>query len=209
MTINILIIGTLCAVALLIVPRFLGRSKERMLSQYNVLEKRFRLKRHTFTSKWGSGIGERHSLSGDYRGYPIAIYDHFHGKGRSRRAWTSLTLEATFAGEREFVIESLATVDGARFSSGNEAKMKYGDTGAFTIIGLDEDKDTAFADRLASDCLADFNSPGAFRLSKGFFEYRELGLLMDEATRLRFQEALLILADMADGVSEYVGSLDA
>jgi len=53
MTINILIIGAICAVAVLIVPRFLGRGKGKMLSQYGVLGKRFRLKRHAFASKWG------------------------------------------------------------------------------------------------------------------------------------------------------------
>ena len=57
MTINILIIGAICAVAVLIVPGFLGRGKEKMLSQYGVLEKRFRFKRHAFASKWGRASG--------------------------------------------------------------------------------------------------------------------------------------------------------
>ena len=40
---NILIIGAVFAVLLLIVPRLLGRSREAMLAQYEIIEKRFRL----------------------------------------------------------------------------------------------------------------------------------------------------------------------
>ena len=209
MTINILIIGALCAIAVLVIPGFLGRSNEKMLSQYRVLEKRFRLKRHAFASKWGTGIAERHSLSGEYRGYQIAIYDHFRGKGLEKRVWTSLTLEATFAGEREFVIESPSTEDEARFNDGGKELIRCGEAGPFRICCLDENSDAGLAVRLGSDRLAAFEGPGAFRLSKGFFEYREKGRLVDEAMRLRFQEALLILAEMADCVSEYIGSPDS
>ena len=111
MTINILIIGAICAVAVLIVPGFLGRGKGKMLSVWSV-EKRFRLKRHSFASKWGAGIAEPLVVR-RIQGYPIAIYDHFRGRGRKKRIWTSLTLEATFAGEREFLIESPLTEDEA------------------------------------------------------------------------------------------------
>ena len=209
MTINILIIGAICAVALLVIPGFLGRSKGKMLAQYGVLEKRFRLKRHAFTSKWGAGIAERHSLRGEYRGYPIALYDHFLGKGSKKRLWTSLTLEATFAEEREFVIESPSTADEARFRDRTKEVSPSGEAGPFRITSLNGQSDAGFVDALATERLASFEGPGAFRLSKGFFEYRETGLLVDEATRLRFQEALLILAEMADRVSEYVGSPEA
>lgn len=206
MAINILIIGAICAVSLLIVPGLLGRSKGKMLSQYGVLEKRFRLKRHAFTSKWGAGIGERHSLSGEYRGYSVAIYDHFKGKGSKKRVWTSLTLEATFAGEREYVVESSATDDEARFDIDPGKKVSCGKAGDFQICCLGEETDPGFSACLNSDRLMAFQGPGAFRLSKGFFEYRERGRLVDEAMRLRFQEGLLILAEMADRVSEFVGS---
>jgi len=209
MTNNILIIGAICAVALLIVPGLLGRSKGKMLSQYGVLEKRFRLKRHAFASKWGAGIGERHSLSGEYRGYPVAIYDHFKGEGSNKRVWTSLTLEATFAGEREFIIESSATDDEARFDIAPGERVSCGEAGDFKIWRSGEDTDPGFLGSLKSDRLAAFRGSGAFRLSKGFFEYREKGRLVDEAMRLRFQEALLILAEMADRVSEYVGGPDS
>jgi hypothetical protein len=40
---NILIIGAIFAVLLLIVPRLLGCSREAMLAQYEIMEKRFRL----------------------------------------------------------------------------------------------------------------------------------------------------------------------
>ncbi len=50
MAINILIIGSICAGAVLIVPRFVGQVNRKMLSQYGVLENRFRLKRHAFFS---------------------------------------------------------------------------------------------------------------------------------------------------------------
>lgn len=209
MTINILIIGAICAVAVLIVPGFLGRGKGKMLSQYGVLEKRFRLKRHAFASKWGSGIGERYSLSGEYRGYPIAIYDHFRGSGRKKRIWTSLTMEATFAGEREFLIESPLTEDEARFNGGAKDLILCGEAGPFRIRCSDDNSDAGLAGALGTERLAAFEGPGAFRLSKGFFEYREKGRLVDESMRLRFQEALLILAEMADRVSEYNGSLES
>lgn len=209
MTINILIIGAICAIALLIIPGLLSRSQGRMLSQYGILEKRFRFKRHAFTSKWGAGIGERHSLSGEYRGYAIAIYDHFKGKGSQKRVWTSLTLEATFAGERDFYVESSATEIEARFDSGSGERESCGHAGDFEIWRLGEDTDPGFSDCLKSERLAAFQGLGAFRLSKGFFEYREKGRLVDEAMRMRFQEALLILAEMADRVSEHVASPDA
>ena len=81
---NILIIGAVFAVLLLIVPRLLGRSREAMLAQYEIMEKRFRLQRKIYPSKWGKGIGERYVLSGDFHGYPISLYDHYRGSGQSK-----------------------------------------------------------------------------------------------------------------------------
>ena len=87
-----------------------------------------------------SGVGNRgaYSLSGEYRGYPIAIYDHFRGRGRGKRIWTSLTLEATFAGKREFLIESPLTKDEARFNGGAKDLILRGEAGPFRIRCLDE-----------------------------------------------------------------------
>tara|TARA_B100000902_G_scaffold353706_1_gene365374 strand:- start:418 stop:621 length:204 start_codon:yes stop_codon:yes gene_type:complete len=50
--------------------------------------------------------------------------------------------------------------------------------------------------------ITQFKGMGCFRLSKGFFEYRECGKIGDAAMRIRFQEALKIQADLGDRVSE-------
>ena len=99
---NILIIGAVFAVLLLIVPRLLGRSREAMLAQYEIMEKRFRLQRKIDPSKCGKGIGERYALSGDFHGYPISLYDHYRGSGQSKETWTSLTLEMFLRGSWRF-----------------------------------------------------------------------------------------------------------
>jgi hypothetical protein len=39
---------------------------------------------------------------------------------------------------------------------------------------------------------------GYFRLSKGFFEYRETGRMETPEKRVRFQDALLAMAELAD-----------
>jgi len=52
--------------------------------------------------------------------------------------------------------------------------------------------------------IGQFQGSGSFRLSKGFFEYRESGQMGNEAMRIRFQEALRLLADLGDRLSEIV-----
>jgi hypothetical protein len=41
-------------------------------------------------------------------------------------------------------------------------------------------------------------------LSKGFLEYRELGQMESEAQRVRFQDAILLLASICDGLSLFM-----
>lgn len=118
---NILIIGAIFAVLLLIVPLLLGRSREAMLAQYEIMEKRFRLQRKIYPSKWGKGIGERYALSGDFHGYPISLYDHYRGSGQSKETWTSLTLEMLFAGELEILLEPVEGDRGACFAIGDSS----------------------------------------------------------------------------------------
>jgi len=64
----------------------------------------------------------------------------------------------------------------------------------------------AIGDRLLNESLRsrleEFQGKGSFRLSKGFFEYRESGRILEDATRIRFQSALMILAELGDSVAE-------
>lgn len=177
-----------------------------MLAEYEVLEKRFGLERRVTRSKWGKGIGEHCSLSGSYRGYPVSLYSHYHGEGKERTIWTTLAFEAPFAGELEMRIEFPKTSEEARFSPiedgtdvvwGDGAKLLCSDGDLFEIL-----KTEAVADRLA--VFAQKWGQGAVLLSKGFLEYRETGWMDREEQRLRFQQAFLLLGDLADAVSVYV-----
>lgn len=206
---NILIIGAVFAVILLFVPRLLGRSKEAMLDQYHVFEKRFWFQLKVYPSKWGKGIGERYTLYGDYHGFPVTLYDHFHGSGRKKERWTSLSLEMLFAGELEIVLESRNGDVAARFSR-SESVVDIGcQAGEFAVFSDSEAIGKSLLDGETGDRIAQFGSPGSFRLSKGFFEYRESGLMLDEKMRIRFQAALGILADLGDRLAELVGKPDS
>lgn len=207
-TMNILIVGAVFAVLLLFVPRLLGRSKEAMLAQYEILEKRFLLKLKTYPSKWGRGIGERYALSGDFHGYPVSLYDHYRGSGQSKETWTSLTLEMLFVGELEICLEPVNGDSTARFPR----------TDSLIQIGSEKDDIAVYTDQEvigkkllngpSSERIAQFKGSGSFRLSKGFFEYRESGVMRDEAMRIHFQEALRLLADLGDRLSEIVDTRD-
>lgn len=203
--IKLLSVCGIVVVALALVPRFLGRRQEKASKQYDVLEKRFGLTRRVTHSRWGKGIGERFSLDGQSRGYPLSLYDHFSKKENVRHEWTSLVFEALFAGEVEFCIEFPGTQEGSRFSSGdwpiNDAAQAGVDISASESLGkifLEE----GTAKRL--EFFAGQPVCGTIRLSKGFLEYRETGLMEDEKTRLRFQEAILLLADVCDSLSLYI-----
>ena len=206
----ILVAGLVAAVILLLLPRFLGRRQERMLEQYAVLEKRFGLTRRVSQSRWGKGIGERYSLYGESRGYPLSLYSHFHKKDRTRTDWTSLTFEALFAGEIEVRIEFKGTEPGARFSRREDRGASAEVAGAKVFASEDLAaiwKDQRVSARLAS--LAKQECPGAIRLSKGFLEYREIGQMEEESQRLRFQEAILLLGSICDALSLYMSERTA
>ena len=199
---EILIIGGILALALLFVPGWLGRSREAMLTQYTALEKRFYFTRKRYPSKWGRGIGDRYSLSGDFQGYPITLYDHFRGEGSAKQVWTSLSLEMLFAGEMEALIEPSIGDDAARFPKGESLEDVGATAGAFSVfsnsVGIGRD----LLDAELNERFERFKGRGSFRLSKGFFEYRESGRMIDETKRLAFQDALAILAALGDRLSE-------
>lgn len=197
----ILVIGLVFALVLLFLPRILGRAQSAMLAQYEILERRFQFKRTVFPSKWGKGVGERFSLSGRYGGYPISLYDHYHEGESGKVVWTSLSLEMLFAGELEILLEA---VDGdvlARFDRKVGLKAIEPSSESFALYANDEKIGEQLLEESLQQRLSDFQGKGSFRLSKGFFEYRESGLMLDGAARIRFQNALLILAELGDRVA--------
>lgn len=203
--ISFLIAGALAAAALFILPRFLGARQERMLRQYQVLESRFGLSRRVAQSRWGKGIGEHHSLFGEHRGYPLSLYSHFVKRGKERADWTSLAFEALFAEDLEFRIGFQGTEPKARFEEPAEVPPFC----ALELCSLSasEDLSQVFEDESVAKRLAFWSSQagcGAIRLSKGFLEYREFGVMETDAQRLRFQEAIMLLASLADALSIYM-----
>lgn len=200
-----LIAGLVAAVILLLLPRFIGRSDDRMLEQYEVLEKRFGLKRRVAQSRWGKGIGERYSLSGENRGYPLSLYKHFRNVAGRKVVWTSLVFEALFTDEVEFCITFPGTSAGAAFEKKDGLWRLEVEEG----IDVWANADLAqyfVAENLAArfGAFAKKGSCGAVQLSKGFVEYREEGVMGSEERRLRFQEAILLLANLCDAVSLYI-----
>ncbi len=175
-----------------------------MLRQYEVLEKRFGLSKRVTQSRWGKGIGERCSLHGDSRGYPLSLYDHFVKGEGGKQEWTSLVLEALFAGDIEFLMEFEGTQEGARFDRPQRFQVKGLYSGA-TVFSSDSLKDVfedeAVVKRL--EFLSKQSVCGSVRLNKGFLEYREVGVVVSEVQRLRFQEAILMLATLCDRLSLY------
>lgn len=202
---QVLIAGLVAAVILLLLPRFLGRRQERMLKQYLLLEKLFGLTRRVSQSRWGKGIGEHYSLHGESRGYPLSLYGHFKKEDGIKVEWTSLVFETLFAEGLELCIEFAGTDPGARFSRSETLVLQGSDAGS-TIWTNDD----AVANRLNEEAIAKrirsfAGKPvcGAVRLSKGFIEYRELGVMIDEPQRERFQEAILLLGAISDMLSLY------
>lgn len=201
---------SLCIIAvvvILLIPRVFGDRQGRMLKQYETLEKRFGFSHRIAQSKWGKGIGEHHSLVGEYRGYPFSVYSHYVKDGGRKRVWTSLVAEVLFVGEAELCIEFKDTQQEATFSAKEElAHSRVGDgwrasSDLRDILSVLEEP--AFRDRLLR--FATKGECGAIRLSKGFIEYRETGRMESDMIRLRFQEAMLLLGDFADSLSLYAG----
>ncbi len=199
---EILIIGGILALALLFVPGWLGRSRQAMLAQYEAFEKRYYFSRKRYPSKWGRGIGDRYSLSGEFQGYPATLYDHFRGEGRAKQVWTSLSLEMLFAGELEAVIEPSVGDNEARFPKGEFLEDVEVTAGVYSVFSNSVAVGGNLLDEEVVERFDRFKGRGSFRLSKGFFEYRESGRMTDDAKRLAFQEALAILALLGDRLSE-------
>lgn len=206
----ILIAGLVAAAILLLLPRFLGRQQDRMLKQYHVLEKRFGLSRRVSQSRWGKGIGERFSLHGDSRGYPLSLYSHFVKKEKERTDWTSLVFEALFAEGVEFSIEFTGTEPESRFEEGEPLPCLIENDAFPGRCSEDLSKiwnDEAIVKRF--QFLSKQTRSGAIRLNKGFLEYREFGVMETEEQRLRFQEAILLLASLCDALSIYMSERKA
>ncbi|MBK1878467.1 hypothetical protein [Pelagicoccus mobilis] len=176
-----------------------------MLKQYEVLEKRFGLVRQVAQSRWGKGIGEHYSLKGENRGYPLSLYSHFRKVAGRKVEWTSLVFEALFVEDIELCIEFEGTEASARFGK------KEGLSRVEVAWGADVWSNADLAKYLASENLlariSSFSkkgSCGAVQLSKGFIEYREVGVMESEEQRLRFQEGILLLANLCDAISLYM-----
>ncbi len=205
-----LVLGIFLLVCLLLALRMFAGGRSAMLAQYSTLEKRFGFQRKTVGSLWGAGIGEHVSLSGDYRGYPVSLYDHHRGRGSSRVEWTSLVVETLFSGELELRIEFSGTMNNASFRELPGGRILWEEGGAALVTNRKEAEEFLLSDPVLGR-LRDFAEKelcGAFSLSKGFLEYRETGEMKSDAMRVRFQEALLLLADLADAVSIYVAKSD-
>ncbi len=206
----ILIAGLVAAVILLLLPRFLGRRQERVLKQYEVLEKRFGFTRRVSQSRWGKGIGEHYSLHGESRGYPLSLYSHFLKKDKRRTDWTSLVFEVLFVEDLEFCIEFSGMQKAAAFSSGKDyASVEKREK---VTLSATEDLSRVWNDESVAKRLQVIGSQatvGAIRLSKGFLEYREIGFMEGEAERLRFQEAILLLASLSDALSLFMSERKA
>lgn len=200
----ILVIGLVFALALLFVPRILGRSQAATLEQYEILERRFHLNRRTFSSAWGAGIGERATLEGEFRGYSLSLYDHSNDSDPLKRVWTTLAFEAPFAGEREIRLCPRPAIDESWFPESGRLGEVETELSGWILLASDALEAPQTLNEEVRDRLEAFPREGAFRLSKGFFEYREIGRMENADMRIRFQEALLILADWSDRLEELI-----
>jgi len=197
------VLAIIAGVAVLALIRMIGTRQDRMLAQYEILGKRFGLEEKVARSRWGSGLGERHSLSGKYRGYPLSLYTHHRIVAGKRREWTSLCAELLFAGLSELHISFKDTQEGARFArpGSEQARVESASWIAEspTESLLEVFKDPSLSARMGK--FAALRDCGALRLSKGFAEYREEGRIQSDSVRHRFQEATLLLGDLADALS--------
>lgn len=199
------LIGLFAVVGLLIVFRFTNRRNDLVLKQYETLVKRFTLKRKTTPTKWGAGIGERFTLKGDFRGYPISIYSHYNDRSGKKQEWTSLVVEILFAEQMAFDVVFDSSQEAAKFNAMDvDYSIDAGEGIAFKVNRKDAQDFVSekLLERLA--VLTKKETCGVLRLSKGFLEYRETGVMTSEEMRIRFQDALLLSAELADLVSVFV-----
>ncbi|MEM9160120.1 MAG: hypothetical protein AAGB46_13835 [Verrucomicrobiota bacterium] len=207
--VEILYLAVALVLSVYVVSRFVGGSTEAMLKQYEVMEKRYGLKQKTSHSKWGAGIGEHHSLAGEFNGYSVSLYDHFAKTSKSKRTWTSLTFEVLFVGELEFVLKVKEGEGGAVYEVPDRfEKSSLGEDldARYEFFSNDESVNRVLREERIAYRLETFSKaedPGCFRLSKGFLEYRESGRLTKEAERVRYQQAIVLLAELADSLSVF------
>lgn len=202
---QILVIGIFAAVLLLLIPKLVGAKQSKMLSQYEMLEKRFGLDHRIAQSKWGKGIGEHHRLDGTYHGCTVSLYSHYKQLGKRRVVWTSLVFETLYAEEFEFDIELGNVPKGARYPRKDYVSVQE----IYPRTLLLENRTEVDSSLLVSEkalrrigALAKRERAGAIRLAKGFLEYRESGELLSDEMRERFQDAFLLLGELADGIGE-------
>ncbi len=212
---EILLIGVTILFVFYLGLKAYSRRYDKMLKQYEVLEKRFQLKRKSYRNKWGSEF--RHNLSGNYKGYSLSLYNHYHGKWNAKQEWTSLSLEVLFAGEACLVIIPLVGDVLAKFAIPKEAsRIDFSERSSLSNFEVWSNQEALFekwpdslSQRFEKSLIAlDGSNAGCFQLSKGFLEYRESGLMVDDEKRARFQEALLLMGEFADHVSIVSGHSD-
>jgi len=163
-----------------------------MLREYETLERRYGLRRVALRSQWGGGVGERYRLEGSFRGYALKLYDHYRGRWPRRKVWTSLTLEAPFAGELELALQRAANDD---FGWPEDWKRRGWSLEERLDLWCSDESfgEASWPDSLLERLwrLAADSQMGQIRIAKGFIEYRERGLLADATCRRRFQAAML------------------
>ncbi len=207
---KLLAIVVVLTIGLLLVARFVGPRQERALGQYELLKKRFGFKLRTRKSRWGKGINERFALEGDFHGYPISIHSHFHKEGGRKVEWTSLVLELLSAGELAFDVVFEGSAPRSRFETlqdGESLPLAFG--ASFQVNRPNAEKLLGDKSKARLEAFSKKIDCGVFRLSKGFLEYREPGLMTSDEMRIRYQDALLLSAELADAVSVFVAKESA
>ena len=192
-----------------VIGRLVDAQRSGMLEQYEVMRKRFGFELRRFGSKWGWGIGEHYALEGRYRGYSVHVYEHFHESDRRKQRWTSMTFELLFTGGLELLAETPGTQEEARFERLHLVEKTDSALGKDLGVALclndpkwkPLDLEEAQLERMKR--FFENASMGAIRLSKGFIEYREAGTLRESDMRIRFQDAILVLADISDALSAH------
>jgi len=205
------IFGALIAVLILFyaIGRLVDSKRSGMLEQYELIRKRFGFELKRFGSKWGWGIGEHYVLEGAYRGYPVRVYEHFHEGNGPKQYWTSMTFELLITGGLELIIEAGGTEEKARYQRIHSVQKTrdtltellgismYQNDPNWTELIFEKDQIERVKRFFSKESL------GAIRLSKGFLEYRESGILRESEMRIRYQDAILVLADLADAFSAH------
>ena len=192
-----------------VIGRLMDAQRSGMLEQFEIMRKRFGFELRRFGSKWGWGIGEHYALEGRYRGYSVHVYEHFHASDKEKQHWTSITFELLFTGGLELLVETPGTQERARFEhlhSVQKTDAALGNDLSVTVYLNDPKWKALDLEEAQLERMKRFfgnASMGSIRLSKGFIEYREAGALRENEMRIRFQDAILVLADISDALSAH------